>query len=1551
MPRAEEFAADGDATPETTNPARRSRFSLPWRLGSSSGGTADDDMDSGLNDRLLADGDDSAAGGRGLARCGAVCRGLPARCCPGDGAAAGGKSRRPLFCGCCAALVLLLVVYGAVLYHAYAGLVASMPDLLIAPVKVSGFCDKEFVARGRVTMNNRASWAVHVTAKSSKISLSTGSADSAGPVAFSMHSDDRMGFAGGATTPQDATQLVTIEDPAAAGRFLQDFAVLGEVSAHVEVQMVVEISLLPGSYSYPYISEHKFSSKPIGAEAAIPGCLNGSTVQQQSINRLKILQNDAVAARGEMSVTMSWYKAWSFTAEFPPTEWRLLNKVTREPVAYMAVPAAALKDKSAQASMTFNASVPREYAVAAGDAFRRTMDLSEISMEMVGTGHAGSTSGQCQQFAKLLENFVYPVFVWDAAKNATYNRDPYAPGVNPCKPSQVEEYVDALLDVTSLDLVRSNGTHAWLKAMLSANITDGLGTVGTTAKLSMLNSTKIPPMRVGLHQQTGELVMTAGATFDGCLSHFSKGPKWCKQASATIVIESEGTGMAMDHVIADFIASEVSNFTMRISGMDVVRAAAHASTAAYADSRRVGPMTVLATVGGAYAQPVHVDLVSKGLNGTRSRIDAAVVNYTDHNGIAIEVSPRYPAPIVVSGQYNDTVQRMIYKQTLQVNAGRIGVDVQCEGHSIGSATAVMDPSTGKKAFPLAAQVYLEDALNTACLGGRSEAVSSDGDGEQPPLRFFARMVPKMNTGPDAKPFLFNSSYIFANSSDGSMDFNLSSGFKTDSICHSPVPFTLTAPAPDFLTFLGDIDVTAQSGHLVYDGKVGAALEHTRDPAGWGPHVKIRGEHMIFNFLLHVDDPLVIGSMINIWYATWIDLVFQLTATTVSIVSAPTNPVSFSHSVTYLEKGLSFDNTASVVTDTLMSLALPTTTDVELAAKVDVLFNLTESVAQGWGFPPFDIPIPPTHWHIITYGPEGYLNYSLGTLQTFMFPGKKGAAFLGPVGLLADTTDHVGVGKFVGAFVTDSLGCSHKPWRTLEQNRSMSIQLEGDTSPAYQEQCIFQTAMAAVSFPVISYPYSDNATRDAHNFRVDRLQLTTTIGEAVNGPSVELVLVMGNGTDASIKNILADLPSFNLVLYGQLEAEASKSELLRGMLNFDRNRFHGLSSAALGVGTVQVGQLLNRLVETSMDNISLAYSIDVTPATETQGFLASVLHGAADAASTCILAPTPAPSPPPPAAPPLLADRFASSVGEALQSLLGLAGIDTLGDDPLDGVGTVIEVETTSKTLAVVARANISAAAAPLTRLIGNESLELSFGELGVDLYRGDPETADVTGSAIAGVRVLSLSTEEIAVSVNTSAGAAMAAVGQLAADYLMKPRVDAVARVVIRGKEKSEEEGGGGDEEDELLLAHEEHETPLRDTSGHRKAPKSPEVDVDIDVTIPGSGDEFPCDPKPPTPDGTCPRLSGYVYSFSPVSGVCVYLGAGLKGLAIEVTVSIPNPLPLPFTVQDVNLALHATTTNSAGAPTQYNTIATAKLSRPVTIPPQSTGTVRGASQLPTRRF
>eukprot|EP01043_Picozoa_sp_COSAG02_P034539 COSAG02_NODE_2422_length_8896_cov_10.526657_4_plen_906_part_01 len=902
MPRA-----DGEVSPrpvaesasDTANPSRRSRFSLPWRTGS---GEGNDEMDSGLNDRLLADGGGSLPGAR--RRWPPQCETACALCC-WPASPAGGK--KPLVCGCCAAFVLFLLVYCTVLYHAYSRLTASMPSLVIQPVKVSGFCDEEIVAHGRVTMSNQASWPVHVTAKSSKISLP------GGPVAFTMHSTDRMGFAGAATTVQDAVQRMKIEDPASAGRLIQDFAVLGTATAHVEVQMAVEISVLPGVYSYLYTADHVFSSLPTGPEASIPGCLNGSTVQQQGIHQLTMLQNDPVAARGEVAVSMAWYKAWTFTAEFPPTEWRLVNKRTREPIAYAAVPAAALRASSGRAATTVNVSIPKEYAVAAGDAFRRTMERSELSVEIVGTGHAGDISGQCQSFAKLLQNFVYPVYKWDAAANATYNRDPYAPGVNPCKPSQVENYLDALLDVSSIDLVSSNGSHAWLKVTVSANITDGLDSVGNTAKLVMLNST-IPPVRVSLQRPDGGVVMTSSASFEGCLAHFRKAPYWCKQASATIIIDDAGTGMAMDHVIADFVASKVTNFTMRVIAMDVVKVLS-ASAVVRDGNQGTQLPTVMATVVGAYPQPVHVDLVSKGLKGTRSRIDHAQINYTDHDGFALQVSPRYPAPIVVSGQYNETVQRRLYSQWLQVDAGTINVDARCENTPVGLSRVHMDPSNGREVFPLSARINVEDALNSRCLGGNTGAFSSDGGGDQPPLQFFAEITPTTNAaGSNAKPFVFNSSYMAANTSDDSMNLNLTRGFKAESICHSPVQFSLTTPAPDFLTLLGDIDITAQSGQLVYEGRVGAGIEHDKDRADSGPQLEIRDDQMSFDFLLRVDDPLVVGSMINTWYSTWQDLAFQLTATDVSIASAPTNPVSFSHSMSFIKKDFNFENSATVVTD-------------------------------------------------------------------------------------------------------------------------------------------------------------------------------------------------------------------------------------------------------------------------------------------------------------------------------------------------------------------------------------------------------------------------------------------------------------------------------------------------------------------------------------------------------------------------------------------------------------------------------------------------------------
>ena len=512
-----------------------------------------------------------------------------------------------------------------------------------------------------------------------------------------------------------------------------------------------------------------------------------------------------------------------------------------------------------------------------------------------------------------------------------------------------------------------------------------------------------------------------------------------------------------------------------------------------------------------------------------------------------------------------------------------------------------------------------------------------------------------------------------------------------------------------------------------------------------------------------------------------------------------------------------------------------------------------------------------------------MNYSLGALETASFAGFRGKDSIGPIAFTADTRDREGTGKWVAAFVNNALGCAHQPWRTLEENRTLSIQLVGDTTPAYpvsdEDQCLFQTAIGEVSYPLIRYPYSDNATRHPRTVRVERLQLATYVTEAGSRPDVELALVLGNSTDPSIRNVLANLPSFSLTLDGQLEGQEAKSTLLAGQLTFDPNRFHGMTSAALTVDTAQVGQLLGTLVETSIDNISAVYSFDVQPDTPSQELLASVLHSAAEAASSCLLSPAPAPT----SARASLVEKVTGRAAAGLRSLLNLAPVDSSAD-PLDRADTVIEVQTTAKTLAVIGRVNITAAAAPLTRLLGNESVALSYGELGLDLYRA--ADGDVIGSPFAAVRLLSLSTDELAVKVNTSAGAAMDAASQLGADYLMQPRVNTIARLVLRGQTDRQGKNAAATHEGDSYEA----------SSPRLTGP--PEVDVDIDVRIAGSGEEFPCDPQPATLARTCTPMSGYVTSFSPADGVCVYVGVGIQGLEFAVTLSVPNPLPFPYTMR-----------------------------------------------------
>ena len=129
MPRAE------DSEPaEQVNPARRSRFSVAWLFGTSGSGA--DRADHDLNDSLLNAADDNEPGAPLFLR--TLQHRVTACCCGGLSRCGGGK-RKPL-CGCCVLLAVSVAVWLLLLYQAYGDLMASLPDLAIHPVHVTGLC-------------------------------------------------------------------------------------------------------------------------------------------------------------------------------------------------------------------------------------------------------------------------------------------------------------------------------------------------------------------------------------------------------------------------------------------------------------------------------------------------------------------------------------------------------------------------------------------------------------------------------------------------------------------------------------------------------------------------------------------------------------------------------------------------------------------------------------------------------------------------------------------------------------------------------------------------------------------------------------------------------------------------------------------------------------------------------------------------------------------------------------------------------------------------------------------------------------------------------------------------------------------------------------------------------------------------------------------------------------------------------------------------------------------------------------------------------------------
>ena len=1629
--------------------ARSARFSLSGLWSSLSG--------SARSPLLGADG-----GGEGAGQC-AQLRGCCARLAPSNGwpcaagelpcRTRGGPRSTKWKWGCCALTALLvLIVYaicvGVALLNIYAAM--NKTGASIIPLEIGDLCGTEVPVTGQVEFDNPSWLGFAVKVKSVTVSKP----ESSSP-AFSVRAQDDnhkmiFGGSGTSTPPPQATMLVTIHDPAQTGQLMQEYVVDMVVTMDVKVtatgyvgpfrwtledhQMVSPIS--PSSTDCPCLPYYRYSSEYV---STIPGCSKASPVKDKGVNHVAVLRNDRDAVTFEVTGAVSWYspvgppirsvEKWRFNANIPATEWRLKNKLTRNPIGIVAVPSFPVSKHMTELTVKTNVSVDATWAVSsprpqmhalptgafcdhgvdcraqdfAGDAFKRSMDLDLLEVDIVGAGTAA-----CPQVAKVLQHFAYPVVDWDSQANATYRSDILnnVPACYACRPEETEPYLDALVEISSVDITHTNGTHAELEVTIGADIETGVYNTGTTGVLSMLSASTLPQMHVTLHNSTDRqspVVAEAVATYHGCVSSSpdwrpsTGGTKtdWCTKTRATVVIEQGGVGRVGGRMVGDLYNSEMTSLFMRVSEVAPYRSSVASS----------GESTVLARVLNWYPANCSQDWKNQAVPaGQRSRysgIEGAYVGGSRVEGrIEGSVPYRYLQPTRLykrtcilpsmrpSGESCDVgTQNRLYDASMFIKAGRVAVDIMCEEEQVGSLNATVVPAAhwerdDQPTFPVNASFDISTSLATPCFGAKLPPGAP-----LPPLRFMVKITP-----PDTPTsFVFESLTVFENMSGPG--FNYSQGFKAESVCDNPVHFTLGTPAPSFMTVFGDVDITAAYGGVHFDKRIAANINPEKDAQSGrdsGPHARIRGCHgdnpqcmLHFDFNAYVDDPSVAGMMLDTWYSTWGWLFFDLYGK-VRITSAPGNERGdFEHELV-LAQNFSLPNTATTVIFDMMSLEVATSTNDEFTAHLDLKFDETVSNDEGYGFPPFDITVPAVYINANTYHPEGgdSFDFPLGKLTTSAFEGHGGwdaesrIPYLGKIeftGELLNFNDGR-IERWIKALVNYSLCSGDLP----DENRASSVYLTAD--PHQNTDCLFQQALQQLQFNFlgdpgpscgeryIEYPgghyggigpadvdygtWTDssgpvdpawpsgtllageekpsacwtNATphmswsatipntqilqpqnggygpSGGSSVHIHSLQLRTSSRALAGGDSdesLDVVLVLGEQTDRSIRNLMAGVPPMVLSLNAELgNAPVGR---LDARLSFAGKDGGGTSGTA-GLSTSQIGHMLNTLVEETMmpkaDSVSGALSVDLAPALpsgepdmEHQGMLLRVLQAAADAVNSAI----------------------------ASGCLLGggLVGAPSAVASPVS-----VQVKTTASTLTVSIRVNVTAAApASLSEYLAVlRNSKLEFGELGLDLFRAGADGL-AAGSPVVSVRALPGSLEELALEATVKASAADVA-SSLVTDFLLKPQIGLVAQVVVQGSEEAAATPA-----------------PRRLST----APPPPSLAIDIDVPVQGLLD---CDDDDSGGGGnsaTCPPPAGWHFSGTAVGeNLCMYIGVGSisQPLAILATVKVPNPMPFPVTLKSAQVKLNAHTTDSSGNPTPIGSIATLQLEKAVLIAANTTTVV-----------
>jgi hypothetical protein len=1175
-------------------------------------------------------------------------------------------------------LVLALVLlYGSIMsWMAYQLYWSLYPT--VTPLSISGLCAESWSVRGKIELPNKSPAHASVVIASCVIS------DLDMHEAFTVTSTDLMSFPRRATTTQEADASVSVINPEWAGHIMTALATEGVVEVHVDVKMHVSMTMLPFTVPVPYRATHQFS---MGGGADAKPCSTCSTVKNKAVEKFEIVRNDEDEMTVQMNTFMSWYIPWSFDAHFPATNWELFNEKTGNPIAVLDVNATELA-AAETVSMSMTSTVRRAYAEAARDAFTRSMDYGELAISMRGSGESMAS---CPSFRELIRHFSYPVYSCKGAADPACNSTT-SPAKNPITGALMPRST-FLTDISNVTLISATSTAATMTAIVNLTTSEGITDVSQTMQRTALLSNTMPDIAIDVCEGAAR-VMTMLLRFDGCYLPSPRpqsaglDPPSCNHSGVTMSVTPLGTSAISTIVLADIMNEKSTAFDLK------ARVATDKANS-----------SVLSIIWSNYSR--HVEANFSGSNGTTSKLDGISGSVNDDT-VDIELSPQFPASIFLNGPYNDAVQAMLSEHRLALTLGHIRADVVCtvEDGVVANMTAIVDGNHEHR-FDVAGTLDVKNFTASRCFSP-PEGSPEIKNATLPPFRVSVRM------GSDHDPFIFQSAYALQ--ADGSDDIELGAGLAAPDICHNLVDFGIEFPAPSVLTLFGDVDVTVDRGTMTYAKGVAATVSNTTSR---GPHLQIRGSNARVAFDANITHPTLPGAMLNTWYSTWYDLDFGLDAH-LSIQSAASNPVQFQHTFD-LTHNFNCVNGATLTTDTFTDFAIVASDDEVATLKFGMQLNLTRSVADGWGFPPFDVDIPNLNWNL-------YSNDTVvATVSTSTFHGQHDTLLMGPVEFVCTVTDaHTAkFTEFTRRAVAFELGCT---------NETVDLVMVGDGQDP--DHCLFQEGIAAVKYPLL--PGYANNTKQNHTFEVDKVAVVQSTSDRMTAG-----VFLSNTSDASIMNMVPGIPGFNLSLYTSFAGvDMPRQRVLSAALETKKVEENGVA-ALLQIDRAGVASLIDQLWHALVGGFASRFYVAVDPlGAASQKVFTSVLHGASQALNECLEPET--------------------AVGTSFTAAPSKLPFDI----------RVLESNAQYLVLQLVVHLNMSSSGIAAEALAHTRFI---FGEVGVDLHTGNAAGKPVLPAVLSG-RLASVSTDQIAMNLNISTDSG---INSILASILAKtdPRLLAVVRV------------------------------------------------------------------------------------------------------------------------------------------------------------------------------